>query len=80
MFARHVAYVNITLLVDVGQVEAGSVEGVEKFLSGLGRKRFDVEPDGDCIGVVRVLGLRLEFKWMPGGEGCEQGLGWRAEV
>jgi hypothetical protein len=80
MFARHVAYVEVPLLMDVVKVEARSIEGVEKFVFGLGREGVGVEINGDCVGVVRVGRFGAEFERMSGGEGCEQGLGWWAEV
>jgi hypothetical protein len=80
MFARHVAYVKVALLVDVVEVEAGAVEGVHEFVFGLLGKGVRVEINGDCVGVIGILGLWSEFERMSGGEGCQKGFGWWAEV
>jgi hypothetical protein len=80
MFARHVAYVEVALLGDVVKVEARSVEGVDEFVFGLLGEGVGVEINGDCVRVVWVGRLGAEFERMSGGKGCEQGLGWWAEV
>ena len=80
MFARHVAYMKIALLMDVVKVEARSIEGVEKFVFGLLGEGVGVEINGNCVGVVWVGRFGAEFERMSGGEGCEQGFGWWAEV
>jgi hypothetical protein len=70
----------VTLLMDVVEVEARAIEGVEKFVFGLGRESVGVEVNGDCVGVVWVGRFGAEFERMSGGEGCQKGFGWWSEV